>query len=161
MSDAQEGAPEWMRRQLEDAVNDSRRALIDWEQKVTLSGAVGNGAGLVVVGGALINGWKLGLFLALLPAMWMFGAGLVLAATAPFIAMRGYNHGYLGTLARLGEYHNQPANHFVNTTGEQDPAVLLRKAIDRDRIAMGLVLASGGAFALGVVWPLAIVTFVH
>lgn len=106
MSDTHEGAPAWMSRQLEDAVNDSRRALIDWEQKVTLSGAVGNGAGLVVLGGALINGWKLGLFLALLPAMWMFGAGLLLAATAPFIAMRGYSHGYLGTLARLGEYHN-------------------------------------------------------
>ena len=161
MSDELERVPDWMKRQLEDAVNDSRRALIDWEQKVTLSGAVGNGAGLILLGGALINGWKLGLFLAFLPAMWMFGVGLLLAAAAPFVAMRGYTHGYQGTLARLGEYHGQPASHFVSTTGEQDPTALMLKAIERDRIAMSLVLASGIAFALGVAWPLFVLTFVH
>jgi hypothetical protein len=158
MSDDPE-VPEWMNRQLEGVVNDSRRALIDWEQKFTLSVAVGNGAGLVVLGGALINGWKLNLFLPILPAMWCFGLGLVLAGLAPFISMRGYSHGYRGTLAQLGDYLGQPVNDYVAMDDGTTPEHNIKQAARHDRIAMNLGLASGAAFISGVAWPLTIVTF--
>ncbi len=53
----------------------TRKLRSEWQQKWTLSLAVGNGAGLVLLGGALVKGWEPKFWLAGLPAMWMFVFG--------------------------------------------------------------------------------------
>jgi hypothetical protein len=127
------------------------KTLVDWEQKLILSASVGNGAALVVLGGALLNGWKLNLFTALLPALWMFSAGLILAGVAPLTALNSYTAGHLGLALRaLGGTDGDNKDKYSK---------YLDTSHRHNKITMRLVFASGSAFVLGIIWPITIITF--
>jgi len=132
----------------------------DRHQRWSISLAVGNGAGCVAVGGALITGWKLGLWLALLPALWFFALGVICAGIAALLNLM--NAG--GTVrmvdslieAQLQLETPQPDKEKIKQLANEAEVL---PGVTSSKIPEGVMsLLSGALFCIGVLWPLSVVT---
>ena len=126
-----------------------------WFRAWMLSLAVGNGGGLLTLGAALINGWKLGIWFVIVPALWIFAVGLCCAGVAPLIRSRYH-------LAL--QIENQFGRIWLRSTEAHRDAIERRmnKARTRgnasQRLAGKVAVVAMVAFGLGLAWPLAVVT---
>jgi hypothetical protein len=125
-----------------------------WLKSWILSLAVGNGAGLLTLGAALVNGWKLGVWLAIVPAIWSFAFGICAAGVAPLV------HGAFHESLRR---HREAWGDWIDRPEAREEARLEADSADKDsditrKTVMGLVAIASASFVFGVFWPLSILT---
>jgi hypothetical protein len=159
--DPDDPTDQWMMKKAGELVSEVRKLRGEWQQKVVLSVAVGNGAGLVVLGGALINSWKLNLWFEILPALWIFAIGLILAGIAPFFIHRAYEKGNIGLLAL--DAHQNGVRPEWKKGGKSDPEDVAFKNIEGadkwEDTSIFISALSGVAFSFGIIWPIFTITF--
>jgi hypothetical protein len=131
----------------------------DWAQKWVLSLAVGNGAGLVLLAGALVKGWPSSFWLAALPAMWAFALGLIASGAVAFTYAQRYSHAFtVINVIRKAQ--------LAKIAGDSEHAKLLssaRRSLKYPKFwqkASGFLSAVASiCFVFGSLWPLLVVTF--
>ncbi len=138
----------------------SEKAHLQWRLWLT----AGNGAGLVVTGGALINAWKMQPFLVLLPALWLFAIGLLSGGALAYLSRQGFS-------AMRAEADASVAKHdgAIRTIERSGTRIDIDQVIRRARKRVDLFARLEGAFepvsslafASGVLWPLIQVTFFY
>lgn len=155
---------EWAAELRAKAASEGASAL-EWRTRWHVSLAVGNGAGGIGLATALINGAKLGFWLAILPGLWCFVIGLVAAGSIPFIQAQRFRWLELWTGMRADEREEGgPHVLYVHDDGEewtssQSILYLSRNVGSWERKLWIAQIVSAGGFIFGLVWPLTVITF--
>lgn len=148
---------ERFKRDRENTENLSLELSKSWS--VSLS--VANGGGLIALGGALIKVESLDLWLPILPGMWSFAFGIVIAGLLPLMQAKMYSdmsrsYEIMHTVSKFA------ASGILPSTLEKSKMESKKytSAVSRlSKMIRLLSYVSCALFSFGVIWPLAVLTF--
>jgi hypothetical protein len=125
-----------------------------WYRAWMLSLAVGNGGGLLTLGAALINGWKLGIWIAIVPSLWIFALGLSCAGVAPLLRSHYHRALKVGSTTGLAWIDTPESREKL----ERDLTELTETATILQDWSAKVAAAAAACFGAGLLWPIGVVT---
>lgn len=133
----------------------------DLNKTWSISLSVANGTGLVALGSTIVKADKIDLWLATLPAMWIFAAGIIVAGLIPLFQSKMHENmsQSFSILQILSQYTQDgiiPSNFDQQREENRRHGHRVAKFY---KLSQASTYISSVLFSLGVLWPLTILTF--